>query len=357
MLPMPSQPSLDSLLDKLGDQEPEFLYRVRSRVHSYVRGTGKECVAIVEKDAYGLGRPRTHHIGIDSYIHVLWCFLRKEPYHHHELDSALTEPVAQIVGECYDEFLKGNSEIISQHFLQQMMENELILEIIMGEALDRAAKKGMSTIRSKAVHVMVEGVKHAASTHLGHSVSSHVSAGISAAAGTAVAHKLGPILLKMIVMHSQAIVTHLLSSAAFKAAAHAAVKHCAYVAASAAFLHVVSAKVGMAHASALLHAAGALVIGAIIGHAIFTLPGELAKKISDSVVGAMHTEFRAMNRMNVERVALEIFGTDRLTSAVAGEISKSGAVEEVMKHFGDNLAEEAEQGYSVLRSFLNYWGW
>jgi hypothetical protein len=323
MLSIPPQHSLDSLLDKLGAQGPEFLSRVGSRVQSYVLGTGKECLAIVEKDANDHGRSRTYHPGIGNYTHVLGSFLRKVPYNRHTLDSALTEPVARIVGECYDEFLKNNSEIISQHFLLQIMGNDLMLEAIVGEALDRGN-------RSKAVPIMVKSVKCAASKQLGHSVSLHESVGNSAAAGT-----LGPMLLKMIEMHSQAIVTHVLSSAEFKDATHAAAKNCVYVIPSTAFQNVVRDNLKV-EPSTLVYVAIKPLIGAPIWDDIITIARELANKISQGVMVAMDKEFRALNRTNVERVASELFGTDSLSSAVADEISRSC---EVMKHFGDKPGE------------------
>jgi hypothetical protein len=347
---MPSQHSLDSLLDNLGDQEPEFLSRVRSSVLAVnILRTGKACLAIVEKDADDHGSPRTHQVGAEGYTTVLGCFVRKKLYRHHELDSALTEPVAQTIGECYDEFLKDNSEMISQHFVQQIVGNDLILEVIMGEALDRAAKEGMSTIRNKAVHAMVEGVKHvarhAASTQAGHTVSTHVSAEIPAASGTVVAHQLGPVLLNTIAMHSQAILTHVLRSAEFNATIHATAKSCAYVVLRKVFLQVVDS---MAQSSGLFRAAGELLIRVPAWNVVVTISTVLA----NGVEVAMGKDFRAMNRPIVERMASEIFGTEKLTSAVADEISRSSAVEEVLKNLGVNPAEESEGSTGFARSRL-----
>lgn len=345
---MSAPPPLDDLLDKLGDQETTFLSRVRERVKTYVRGTGTECVSIVEKDGYGTGHPRTHHLGLDSYLLVLSCFLVKKNYKQHDLDSALTTPVSECVGKCYGEFLQENADLISGYFLQHMVKNDLILEVIMTQVVEKLAKKRVSQVRGKLVHVLVEGIKHAASSQLGHSIAVHVSAGVTSVAGTAIAHKLGPLLFKMMAVHLKATVAHILGSAVFKAAAHAAIKHCAYAAASAAFIHVVGAKVGIAHATMYLHVFGLAILGGILAHAVLTLPKELGEKISEGVVAVLREKFKGMNKENMEKVAFDIFSGEKFASSMAEEIAKSSEVEDAMKEFGDQLGAAAQQNSSWL---------
>lgn len=205
------------------------------------------------------------------------------------------------------------------------------------EVLHRAALKEMFTSGSKAVHAMVEGVKHAArhapSTQVGHDACLHVSAGISTTTGTTIAHQLGPAILTIIALHTQAIVTRVLSSAEFHAGIHAAAENCVYITLRTVFLHATT--VDMVPPLALFYA-DKLLSAVPSWNTISQVAGGLANKISEMVEVAINKEFRVMNRTNMDRVASEIFKTDKLPSAVADEISRSGSVEEVMKRFGGN---------------------
>jgi hypothetical protein len=338
MLP---QLSLDDLVSKLGEQEDEFLSVVHSEVESYIKNQGKECIAIIEKDAYGPGCPRTHHPGIDSYIKVLACFIRRQPYHDHELDSVLTEPVAQLVGECYDNFLSSKAEIISQYFLQHMLKNELILETIMGYAANTYIyKQGLSSVRSKAIHVMVQGIRHAAETQWGHTVTAQITATVSTASGYIVAHHLGPIIIKLIAVHLHTVVTHVLASAAFKAFIYSAAQHCIRVAAGAMILHLLAAKFGTVLAPIYFEAIITAAALSYIAYTIYKLPKELGEKVAESVVAELRNNFREMNLKNMEKVAEDIFGTDEWMTAIGSEFAATEGVEQAMKDFGDALAKE-----------------
>jgi hypothetical protein len=66
---------LNELLDYLANQKAQFIANQSSKV----------CISIVEKNAYGMNRDRTHCTGLDTYVVIMTCFCRKN-YHGRMMD-------------------------------------------------------------------------------------------------------------------------------------------------------------------------------------------------------------------------------------------------------------------------------
>lgn len=99
----------------------KWISELRADIQKYVESTGKDCIALVEEDGNGRGRPRVHHVGIDSYLLVLTSLLRDTTYNGHDVTIAIVQPVMAIVMKSFTKFLMDNrdlmGELIMKHHL------------------------------------------------------------------------------------------------------------------------------------------------------------------------------------------------------------------------------------------------
>ena len=113
----------------------KFLDGIEEEVRLHIVKQGKACIAFIEKDSNG-GIYQTwepHRDNLPHYGKVMWKFTRKEPYHDHELDSALTVPIMGIVKKNYVEFYEGQQNEIADGIMRRLDENNLVLESFMGK--------------------------------------------------------------------------------------------------------------------------------------------------------------------------------------------------------------------------------
>ena len=99
--------SFDGLSHIFDTDKTVFLNDVERSIRSYIIGTGKQCIAIVEKIPKSTGgyAMYKHELHLDSnlpeFAEVLIKFIRRKRHDGHDLDSALTEPVLGIIEEKY----------------------------------------------------------------------------------------------------------------------------------------------------------------------------------------------------------------------------------------------------------------
>lgn len=86
-------------------------------------------------------------------------FVRKQQYHGHDLDSALTEPISNLVETAYQEFYESESEAISSGMLVMLTADELALISLVDRITDIALEQFSSQVQKQAVHMVVHQVK------------------------------------------------------------------------------------------------------------------------------------------------------------------------------------------------------
>src|SRR5271155_2732479 len=77
--------SFDDLNKSFEGRKTSFLNDVETSIRNYIIGTGKQCVAVVEKMGFS---ERTHELHLDnarSFAEVLICFMRGRQYNGHDL--------------------------------------------------------------------------------------------------------------------------------------------------------------------------------------------------------------------------------------------------------------------------------
>jgi hypothetical protein len=94
---------MDKTTQALNPRKTEFLDGVQRKVNNYILSTGSNCIAVVEKSSDGgiLCTYECHMDKLSDFCKVLYKFVRKKQHRNHDLDSALTQPISDIVETAY----------------------------------------------------------------------------------------------------------------------------------------------------------------------------------------------------------------------------------------------------------------
>ena len=327
--------SMCSLLDRLGEQKPDFLDRIQHAIHTYVASQGRRvCMSIVETDGLEKGKPRTHILNSDSlsqnatYADVFQCFIRKKKYHDHALDSGLSEPVAAIIAREYGTVVESCSEDLKQYFLGRLIEDEVVRKSLAVHIATLLAKKGVKTARDKLTHLITQAVAQHASTHTnlavqhGVTVATQHTAVVTAgtSTGAVVGSIVGAILIKVFASHITVILPKILASETFHMLIAAATHKIVYVSATAATANLLAAKAGAATASAFLHAIIGPVAVIYVVYKLNRLPNELGGSVAKGVRKELDGTFRSITEQVLKEMGKDICNLEELAKAVVDDI-------------------------------------
>ncbi len=326
---------MSSLLDRLGQQKPDFLRKIQYAIHTYVASQGRRvCMSIVETDGLGNGHPRTHILKSDSlsqnatYADVFQCFILKKTYHNHALDSGLSEPVAGIIASEYGTVVESCSDDLKQYFLGRLIEDEVVRTSLAVHIATLLAKKGIKTARDKLTHLITHAIAQHASTHTtlavqhGVTVATQHTAAVTAgtSTGAVVGSIVGAVLIKVFAAHITVILPKILASETFRMFVMAATHKIVYVSATAATANLLAAKVGAATVSAFLHAIIGPVAVFYVGYKLNRLPNELGDSVAKGVRKELDGSFRSITEQVLNEMAKDVYDLEKLASAVVDDI-------------------------------------
>ncbi|KAK9444142.1 uncharacterized protein VB005_01888 [Metarhizium brunneum] len=314
--------SSDDLLEHLADQKPQFVDDACSKVYFYIVCQHRRvCLAIVEKDAYGAGQDRIHRPGVDSYLKVLTYFCLKKDYHGHALDSALSEPVVNIICESYADLMDQNSLQVKDYLYKKISGDRMVLEKTMAIVMEKLGAKGLRLGQEKLAglvhHAISQTVVHAAHTKLGASVSH----GAVVVAGSAAGQFLAKMLMQAIMHHINYIMTHIMSSVAVKATVKAVAKKLLLVSVTGVVVKSLAAKFGITSAASAFHVIGWTVLGGYLAYKAFGLPEEMAEKVSDGVRDTLNDNYRPCLEQICDDLAKSALDPEKLGAAMIGQLT------------------------------------
>ncbi|CAH0035149.1 unnamed protein product [Clonostachys rhizophaga] len=325
------------ILDNLVAQKAEFVNHARSKVYQYIRWKDRDhLIRIVEKDAYGPGQYRTHRPGLDLYVFVLGCFCTKKKYKEHELDSALTDPVVNIVCDCYSELLQANSHQLKEHLIQKILSNDIILQATLKIVIDKLKSKGLRITESslaKLVHETVSQTAHtAAHSHLG----TTIGHSITVAAGSTAGQFLINILVKAIAHHVTTITTNIIGNIAVKTVVKAAAKKVCITAITGVIVKTIATKLGFTSTMSILHV---LVIGGYLTVKLIGLPREMAEKVSNGVSDTLNNSYRSCLEEILDDITDSVTDPKKIASLMTSEMVDISEFQRELEK-GTNLSNE-----------------
>ncbi|KAF7718464.1 Uncharacterized protein PECH_005954 [Penicillium ucsense] len=113
--------SAPNFLLELGKQRGAFLDNVRAKIESYVEETGVDCLAVIEKKPESVDE--THEPGDLEFAPAFFFFLIERRYHGHECESALIQPIIDIISNSFSELMSANSEKLQLYLGEQVIQS------------------------------------------------------------------------------------------------------------------------------------------------------------------------------------------------------------------------------------------
>lgn len=284
---------------------------------------------MIEKDGISAGKDRKHHPGIDSYVKVFGCFVAKTDYHGHSLDSALSEPVAKVVSDCYATFISSRQAEIAEFFLKQIIDDQVlrtgILEFAAEELLQKhLINKGRNHLVAVLSHSLTA---HATHTHIGLAVqhgvlvaTHHVAAAVGSSAGTAAGTLLAALIIKAVMSHMGVTMAEVLHSEALHSLAMILSHKVGMAACAGVAVNFLSTHIGTAGAAAVAHALVAPVAAGVLFFTLKRLPKSMGKRVGEGVKEELAGEFRSMTSSVLRGLVKEVFNVQALGKVIANEI-------------------------------------
>lgn len=311
----------------LENDKRAFLDDVEKTVRSYIRGTGKQCIAVVEKIPTGRqeadGSPEyrlskhpvefnadfikvlyksKHPVELNTdFIKVLYKFMRRKTYNGHEIDSTLTKPVLDIIEEKYVALYKKHGDMISTQVVEMLVKDNVLLNSFVTRLEDKIVKDLSKTACAILVLLIVDQIQSAASSTV----------------GTQVAHAAGHQLLHIIASHLAQIIAKFLASTAFHKIMTVVVHKLVIVIITTVILKFLALHIVVAvTASAFMWIVIPIVI-IIIAEQIKDFPEKLSKKVSAKVRSHLAKSFQSTNQSVLKAVFDEVVNGEKLLLAVA----------------------------------------
>jgi uncharacterized membrane protein required for colicin V production len=319
------------------EDKQAFLDDTQNAIRSYILGTGKQCIAIIEKIPNGYDEDKTpqyrlymHRTQFESeYAEVLIKFMRRKRYDGHELDSALTQPILEIIEEKYVALYQKHGEQISAEFLKMLRNDDVLLNSFVKRLGDKLVNKLSKEARSRVIHLIVDQIKNASSSNTSHIVSHHVSHFAASAVGTQVAHGAAQVLLHVLATNIGHIIAKFLASAAFKKLMVALLHKFIWNVITAMVVKFLAVHIGATlGASAFMWIVIPIAI-AILLKQINDFPKKLSVEVSASVRSHLADSFEETNRDILKATFEEVINGEQLLLAVANDKSVKDMVDKV----------------------------
>ena len=322
---------LRALIDKLAELKVPFLDEVEAKVKSRVTNTSqRELASVIEKDGYSVGNDRKHSPAPDCYVLVFGCFIAKKTYHGHDLDSALSEPLAHIVSECYRKFIVEQQIQIAEHFLKKIVDDHVLRNTVLGYAADELLRKGVNKGRNKIVATLSHSfMAHAAHTHVAlaihHGVmvaTYHAAVTVGATAGTAAVTLLAAWILKAIATHVGVTMAKVLHGQALHGLAAVLSHKIGMAACAGVIVNLLVTHLGAAGATTVVHVSVPPLAAFALWIIYKRIPESMGKRVAKGVRDELSGEFRSLTETILRDLAKDIFSMDALGKAIANGIFK-----------------------------------
>jgi hypothetical protein len=336
--------NMDDVIVLLNERKEAFLDDIESDVRIYIKSTGKQCIAIVEKNSSSGVILKTWEVHLNDdlsdFCKVLYKFVRKEQYHGNDLDSALTEPIANMVETAYQEFYKSESEAISRGMLVMLAADELNLCSFIDRIADIALHQFSKQVRKQVVHMLIHQIEENVNQGTLHSVGQHVGHLAVATAGTQVTTIVAHLLLKLLAANIAHLVAKLLGSALLKKVLAVLIKKFVLAAVTTTVVQFLATHVGAAVGGSTIMFIVMPLLIAYIGYQISTFPEMLSKKVSKKIREELESKFESTNKTILEEIFHTVFGGNELVQAIAND--------EEFRNMLRNLGEEIQASDSGL---------
>lgn len=332
--------SFEALQQSFENDKEKFLDEIESSIHSYVLSTGKQCIAVVEKDRqnqvvrrHEFPRFKDTVDDLPNFAKAVIKFMRRKTHNGNELDSALTDPVLKIIEEKYVTLYQHHSSEVAEEFLERLKKDNVLLNSFVERLTDKVVSKIAAKTRTQIVHQLVHQIRDAASSSVGHAIGHQVAHFASTAVGSQIVTIAAHTILKVVAAHIGTIVTHLLASAAFKKMVALLLKKYLVNVIAAMVLKFLATQVGATIGSSFILWVILPIVCAIMVQEIRHFPDKLGRELGCGVRKHLSESFRETNTNLLESTFDQVFRGEKLLECIA----KDKDVQEVMHHLAKKV--------------------
>lgn len=326
---MTKQELVKALAEQFQEQREEFIADVRKSIATYIEAQGSGCLALIE---LGGPKPVRWELSADpDYVGRLISFCRGKDHNGRKLDSALTEPVVELVTKKFEKLYSDNSDKISAGVLALIV-NDANMSKAMVEAIVGSAGLATAAVRNKVALLLLDHLRVYIHSTAGKALLASLGKSIAASVSKPVGMKVAMLVAKLMATHLKVVLAKVLSTGALKMVIAAAVKKFLVVAVISAIAKGVAAKFGIGLGAAFMWVLLPLV-AAYITYQIYTFPKELGEKVGEQVAKELSGQYRAVNEEVFDRVVAHILetGVHALVAPIAASAEVQDAIRDMMR--------------------------
>jgi hypothetical protein len=158
-------------------EKEAFLDKMEERIKIYIKSRGKNCIAVVERRADNSIRYTwDFQDDLDDLAKMVILFMRKKKAPSGcTLDSALTDPIMEIVREEYETFYQEQSDNISKGVLNALASDEIKFKGFVERVSGIALSKLSSSARKQVVKLICHQIKDSIGQGALHSVQQSIA--------------------------------------------------------------------------------------------------------------------------------------------------------------------------------------
>jgi hypothetical protein len=315
---------LDKAVKLLGDEKSSFIADVKQGTSQYLaNSTPKICLTIIENKKYS---DTTHYpeVGL-TYFSVLKDFCFGGRHDGHSLDSALTDPIINIVVEIYQKLFSDNADALSKALTAAVAKDQAFAKALR-ESLEDSLR---GTIPATTKDLIMENGTREIISHTQNALQSQTMSSAMDVVGTTVAKVAGsaistPIVAKIAVtlahnlaatlaVQVKAVVAKLLASGALKTILVGKLKTVLAGTLLVGIAQTISAKLAAAGIAVGPGAAIAVIIIPALAwfmrHEYKSLPKKLSNKVPSKVADELSGQYNSVNLTVVEHVYESLIAT------------------------------------------------
>lgn len=350
---MDKQQLISDLTTKFDASREAFLSAVRGECSSFIAGQGSGCLTLIERknhfnfflwliSPFFDVQPRwqTNEVWTLSanpqYVLRLIAFCRGTTYDGNVIDSALTEPVVEIVTRRFEALYQSKDEDIAKAIITYVVQDKVLcrglVEAVIGSA---AVGHAAGAVKEKVAALIIDQLKEVMHTGAAKAVVATVGKSVAAIAAKPIGTQIALLLMKFIALNLKTVIAKVLASAAIKGMIAGAVKKFLMVAVGAAIVKAVAAKFGISAAAVWLWFL-IPVIAAFLIYEIATFPRHLAEKVSDKVVEDLRGSYAKINDDVFERIVTEV--VEAGMGVLVGDLGKRPEVQDAIQKLAAAVA-------------------
>lgn len=319
--------TVQNIVRLLGQKKETFLSDVRSDIRFYIKNRSvTECLTLVSRYSSGSRECNWYPSEVlDGYTPRFIAFLRNQKYKGKTMDSALTDPIVDLVSKKFEKFYSDNAVDISKPVLESILSNHTLVTQLANQIIEASNGSVPAYLRAQLSKTLIHYLEENIHTDVVHLSGQAVQNIVAATTSTAVAIPVSATLLKYLAFSLKGVIAKLLASAATKTLIMGMLKKIVAVKIIGAIVSLVGVAIG---GSSIAFIVAPLLAG-YIAYEAYNLPSNLAEKVSYAVAKELDGQFDTLNK-NVATKIVQGFGVSAL-SAFAMDVAHDDAIKEMIR--------------------------